>query len=140
MKKLLPIILLILGAGGGVGAGLYLRPPPAEHEMAAEACADGDAHCPPPDTGGHAEEVAPAGDSHSVADTSGHGDAPAEASSGGHGEAEANASGGPEYVALQRQMIVPIVSDDKVISLVVMSLSIEVAAGFSMMYMTANPS
>jgi len=132
MKKLLPIILLLIGAGGGVGAGLFLRPVPSAPEMAA-ACAEGDEHCPPP-AAEHGEEVASEGHgeappaSHDA--PSGHGAAPAEASGGEHGEEPAGA-GGPEYVALQRQMIVPIVSDDQVISLVVMSLSIEVEAGFS---------
>ncbi len=126
MKKLLPIILLLIGAGGGVGAGLFLRPAPAEPDMAA-ACAVGDEHCPPPTAEGHGEEVASEG--HGEAPPEDHGAAPAEVSDGDHGEEPAG--GGPEYVALQRQMIVPIVSDDQVISLVVMSLSIEVEAGFS---------
>ena len=31
MKKLLlPLVLLLAGTGGGVGAGLFLAPPPAE--------------------------------------------------------------------------------------------------------------
>lgn len=30
MKKLLPLILLLVGSGAGVGAGVFLRPPPAE--------------------------------------------------------------------------------------------------------------
>ena len=136
MKKLLPIILLLIGAGGGVGAGLFLRPPPPEPEMAS-ACAEGDEHCTPPAAEGHGAEAADAGhgeappEAHAAAEPAGHGEAPAEASAGGHGEEAAGTGSGPEYVALQRQMIVPIVSNDQVISLVVMSLSIEVEAGFS---------
>ncbi len=110
MKKLLPIILLLMGGGGGVAAGYFLRPPPAEPEMEMVAACEGEA-CPeetmaeaPPE----GEEAAP------------------------EGEESAPESGtGPEYVALQRQMIVPIVSDDQVISLVVLSLSIEIEAGFT---------
>jgi hypothetical protein len=30
MKKLLPLILLLIGTGAGVGAGVFLRPPPEE--------------------------------------------------------------------------------------------------------------
>ncbi|MDG1471762.1 flagellar basal body-associated FliL family protein [Pseudosulfitobacter sp. SM2401] len=30
MKKLLPLILLLVGSGAGVGAGVFLRPPPVE--------------------------------------------------------------------------------------------------------------
>jgi len=110
MKKLLPIILLLLGGGGGVAAGYFLRPPPAEPEAEVVAACEGEI-CP---------EVPPA-------------EAPPEgAAAAPEGEAAAPESGtGPEYVALQRQMIVPIVSDDQVISLVVLSLSIEVEAGFT---------
>ncbi len=105
MKKLLPIILLLLGAGGGVGAGLFLRPPAPEPEEMVACAAE---TCP---------EEAPAVE------------APAE---GDASVAEGEAfSGGPEYVALQRQMIVPIVNDDQVISLVVLSLSVEVQAGYA---------
>ncbi len=110
MKKLLPILLLLLGGGGGVAAGYFLRPPPAEPEAEVVAACEGET-CP---------EVPPA-------------EAPPEGEAAApEGEAAAPESGtGPEYVALQRQMIVPIVSDDQVISLVVLSLSIEVEAGFS---------
>ena len=119
MKKLLPIVLLLLGGGGGVAAGLFLRPPAPEPEMMAEVeCAEGDAHCE--DTGAEA-----------MADGGHESDDPAEES---HAEEESYTdenAGGPEYVALQRQMIVPIVSNDQVISLVVLSLSVEIQAGFT---------
>ncbi len=109
MKKLLPIILLLLGGGGGIGAGYFLRPAPPDPEAEiAQACEGED--CP-------AQEEASA--------------MPEEAAPSDEASAEAANEGSPEYVALQRQMIVPIVSDDQVISLVVMSLSIEVQAGFA---------
>jgi len=122
MKILLPIILLVLGAGGGVGAGFFLRPPPPEADMAmVDECAEVDAEC----AGATADVDAPHADE-------GHGAAAVsqEAADGsGHGAA---ASGNdPEYVALRRQMIVPIVSNDQVISLVVLSLSIEIQPGFT---------
>ncbi len=119
MKKLLPIILLLIGAGGGVGAGLFLRPPPAEPEMVS-ACGEGEAECPPSEAGGEMSGGEALPEEQAMAE-------PAEAGS----EEAAPSGSGPEYVALQRQMIVPIVSDDQVISLVVMSLSIEVEAGFT---------
>ena len=119
MKKLLPIILLILGGGGGVAAGKFLRPPPPEPEMVVEVhCAEEDEHCE--EEAGHGEEAAMADGDH----------APSEAGED-HGEEDAIGSGELEYVALQRQMIVPIVSEDQVISLIVMSLSVEVQAGYT---------
>ena len=133
MKKLLPIILLLLGAGGGVGAGLFLRPPSPEPEtMAQSPCLAEDTACegqaPTGESPGNTEEVASSGH---PPEAPGENPAP-EAASGGHGgEASPEGGGGPEYVALQRQMIVPIVSDDQVISLVVLSLSVEVEAGYS---------
>ncbi len=30
MRRLLPILLILLGLGGGIGAGWFLKPPPAE--------------------------------------------------------------------------------------------------------------
>lgn len=133
MKKLLPIILLLIGAGGGVGAGLFLRPDPvASHADCAEgdtACtADMQAHdavAATPDPHGDTTAEAPADQP-----PTDHGEVSTEAAAG-HGETAADGTGGPEYVALRRQMIVPIVSDDKVISLVVLSLSIEVEAGYT---------
>jgi len=111
-----------MGGGGGVAAGFFLRPPPPEPEMMAE-CAEGDEHCAPVEEGGHGEEMASEDDGHGEADSDAEDD---------HG-ADAEGTGNePEYVALQRQMIVPIVSDDQVISLVVLSLSIEVEAGYTM--------
>lgn len=34
LRKLLPVILAIVGLGGGVGAGLFLRPPPSPEDQA----------------------------------------------------------------------------------------------------------
>lgn len=36
MKKLLPLIFLLIGTGAGVGAGIFLRPPATEPELTAE--------------------------------------------------------------------------------------------------------
>jgi hypothetical protein len=35
IRKLLPVILALVGLGGGVGAGLFLRPPPSPEDLAA---------------------------------------------------------------------------------------------------------
>lgn len=84
MKKLLPIILILIGVGAGGAAGFVLRPvpePPTEEEIAA---------------------------------------------------AEAEAAIEPEidpdtlaYVKLNNQFVVPVVEDDRVTSLVVLSISLE---------------
>jgi hypothetical protein len=121
MKKLLPIILLLMGGGGGVAAGYFLRPPPPEPEGVAQApCAEGETACAPAPAESQGADEAAAETGHAAEPPASEGEAAPE---GG--------PAGPEYVALQRQMIVPIVSEDQVISLVVMSLSIEVKAGYS---------
>ena len=101
LGKLLPILLALVGLGGGVGAGLFLRPPAdaADHATGAEAGeAKGDQA-----GDGHAEE-------------------------GSDEEAEPE-EGAPEYVKMNNQFVVPVVEDGRVASMVVLSLSLEVAAG-----------
>ena len=105
IRKLIPVLLALLGLGAGVGAGFALRPagdaPPAE---------------------GHGEE-APA-DAHA---SGGHGaEAPAEA---GH---DAGAEeGAPEYVKLNNQFVVPVLEGGRVVSMVILSLNLEVGTGQS---------
>lgn len=98
LRKLLPLLLLLVGLGGGVGAGLALRPAQPE---------DDKAHAAAPVK---ADTYATAGDTH-----------------------DSEAPGGPalEYVKLNNQFVVPVVHDELVDSLVVMSLSIEVEAGLT---------
>lgn len=101
--KLLPILLVLIGVGGGIGAGLMLKPAPEPMEMlAANPCGD-TGH----DADGHA---AASGDDH-----------------GEDGEEAGDAA--REYVKLNNQFVVPVVGQDKVESLVVMSLSVEVETG-----------
>lgn len=118
MKKLLlPLILMIIGTGGGVAAALFLFPP--AHV--------GDAH---------STEVAvagPCGEVPMVAQTGsepGHETvaemaAMAEPSEEGH-EGEAAVY---EYAKLNNQFVVPVVVGQEIAAMVVLSLSIEVAAG-----------
>ena len=100
MKKLLPLILLFVGAGAGVGAGLFLRPDPVAEAVAGEEATDG--------------EVKPAAKAEKKA---------AEPAKDGEEGTE------PEYVKMSNQFVVPIVENERIASLVVMSLSVEVVAG-----------
>ncbi|MBA3910411.1 MAG: flagellar basal body-associated protein FliL [Rhodobacter sp.] len=84
MGKLLPVMLAMIGLGGGIGAGLFLRP-------AAEAS-------------GHATP-----ESENSAD-----------------EADAAA---PQYVKMNNQFVVPVVKDGRVVAMVLLSLSLEMAPG-----------
>lgn len=116
MKKvLLPLLLALLGLGAGVGAGMALRSPPAAEAAAACPGADGgegaagDVHdaaapCPP----AAADPFAPV--AHAAA-----GD--------GHG-AEARA-----YVAMDKPFVVPVFKGEKVVAMVVVSLSVETDTG-----------
>jgi len=104
MKKLLPILLALIGIGGGIGAGVMLRPPPAE-----------------------VVEIQPCGDGSDIAKSAAHGDDHGadhgdEGSTGPEGELR-------EYVKLNNQFVVPVVTESKVEALVVLSLSVEVGPG-----------
>ncbi len=96
MRKLFPILLALLGLGGGVGAGLMLRPP-AEEVVASSPCGNG--------TAGSETD---------------HSTAPQD------GEVPAR-----EYVKLNNQFIVPVVTSGKVEALVILSISLEVTTGTS---------
>lgn len=99
MGKLLPILLALVGLGGGLGAGLMLRPDPGATDAA------------------HGEGDAPA-----KAD----GDHAAEAD--GEHAAEDGAEA-PEFVKLNNQFVVPVVDKGRVSAMVVLSLSLEVETG-----------
>jgi hypothetical protein len=99
MRLLVPLVLLVLGLGGGIGAGLALSPSEAkETGEIADPCGD----ATPPDYG--AAEAAPAprrGAEHSSRD----------------------------YIRLNNQFVVPLLTEGEVDSLVMLSLSVEVRAG-----------
>ena len=95
MKKLLPILLVLLATGGGIGAGLALRPdPPAPSADAEEACV--------PATKTLSEPLK---------------------------EPSAKAATDKEYVKLNNQFVVPVLAKEKVTSIVLLSLSLEVTPG-----------
>jgi len=106
LGKLLPVIFLVVGAGIGIGAGMFLAPPAAEQHMSE----GGD----PMGEDGHVEQ---AKDAHGSGD---HG-----AKDDGHGEEEADV----EYVPFKQQFVVPVVKQDRVASMVVLSLSMETELG-----------
>lgn len=107
MRKLLPVILALIGIGAGGAAGYFLRPPPAE-EPAQAACSE--APCPEPEAGHDAE-------------------ASAEHAPAGAGEQDQEEAAPTEFVKLNNQFIVPDIQKGSVVSLVVLSLSIEVSSG-----------
>jgi hypothetical protein len=95
MKKILPILLVLLVTGAGVGAGLMMRPKPTEHtsECACDCSTEMKAdHEPIP-------------------------------------EPSALASTNKEYVKLNNQFVVPVLSEERVASIVLLSLSLEVSPG-----------
>ncbi|MDP3262486.1 MAG: flagellar basal body-associated FliL family protein [Tabrizicola sp.] len=97
LGKAVPVLLAVLGLGGGTAAGLFLRPA----DTAAE---------------GHAAEASDA-------------DSSAEAEGETAHEAGSEETQLPEYVKMNNQFVVPVVSEGRVTAMVVLSLSLEVAAG-----------
>jgi flagellar FliL protein len=99
LRKLFPILLALVGLGGGVGAGLALRPALVAEDHVNDAQAKSGSASEHP-----AENEAEAGE----------------------GEPE---EGAPEYVKMNNQFVVPVVEGGRVAAMVVLSLSLEVAAG-----------
>lgn len=93
LGKLFPILLALVGLGGGVGAGFFLRPAPVDESHGTEPAAPNAHVAEGPD-----EEAEPA-------------------------------EGAPEYVKMNNQFVVPVVEDERVAAMVVLSLSLEVEAG-----------
>lgn len=108
MKKLVPAILAVLGLAIGTSLGHFLKPAPKDtahiSDPATETLlADGETAAPPP--------VEP--------------EQPVRRSE----REDEQVDSSYEYVKLNNQFVVPVVSGSKVSALVVMSLSIEVTAG-----------
>ena len=128
MKKLLlPLILLLLGVGGGVGAGIFLTPPATEDVAALGPCGDMPAAEVMTEVAAHDAEGA---------------DLPAE--EGAHGATEgepvdAGASTGFEYVRMANQFVVPVVEGAAVKSMVVLTISVEVTVGTQNAVFTYEP-
>lgn len=101
IKKLLPIILILIFGGAGVATGLMLKPAP-EVPLS---------------------EVGPCGDDPNAAQDS----AKKDASKASKSEANENLSF--EYVKLNNQFIVPVIKGDIVRAVAVVALSLEVKTG-----------
>lgn len=112
MKKLLPIILLFMGLGAGVGAGVALRPA-AVVETEEGKVED------------HINEQSPEDEHTAKADDHSGDESHEDEKHDDHGEE----GGGNEYAKLNNQFVVPIVTGEEVVALVVLALSIEVPNG-----------
>lgn len=103
MKKLLPVILATIGLGVGTGAGIFLK------------------SAPDPEVIAHNNSNETVETENSVNNT----DKPVRRSEDPNETAESLY----EYVKLNNQFIVPVITASKVSALVVMSLTVEVKAG-----------
>ena len=113
MGKIVPIVLALLGMGAGVGAGIALRPAPEPPQVAStpECPDEPNADCVRQD-----------------------GEIPVGENAGAEGNDPAR-----EFVKMNNQFVVPVVSDEKVAALVVMSLSLEVTPGGSEAFYQREP-
>lgn len=100
LGKILPILLAVLGLGGGTAAGLFLRPT-AQPGAATE---------------GHTTETGETGSGEAIEGDASH-------------EGESEETQLPEYVKMSNQFVVPVVSEGRVTAMVVLSLSLEVSVG-----------
>jgi flagellar protein FliL len=87
MRKILPILLALLGLGAGVGGGIMLRPAPME-------------------AGAAEDDPAPEGE-----------------------HAEDDPEVAPEFVKLSNQFVIPVLEDGRIVSMVIMSVNLEVTTG-----------
>lgn len=120
LKKLLPVIMILIGGGAGVAAGIFLQAPP---EVSAEDSTDTEVK----DKDGKAQDDKdkPAKEPNDTEDAYG---------SGG-GEKGV----GFEYAKMSNQFVVPLVRGEVVRSMVVMSLSLEVKYGTTDDVYTVEP-
>ena len=100
MRRMLPVLLILLGLGGGVGAGWFLKPPAPEPEAA---------------EGSRGAPRDGADDATAVPDP--------DAGHDGHGEAAAEER---SYVTVGRQTIVPVVEGARTRALMLFELAVDV--------------
>lgn len=117
IKKILPVLLIVIGGGAGVAAGLVLQPEP-ELEIAEGAAAE--------ETDQEAKEPVVPEPVEQVVDTSGD-------------DPESPGESIFEYAEMSNQFVVPIVRSDVVTALVVMNLTLEVQPGASDLVYSIEP-
>lgn len=112
MKFILPLILLIIGTGSGIGAGVLLKPPPPEATAEVGAAEN----CLPSEEPISAEAPEPA--------------------------PKVDADGNPiipEYAELSDQFVVPVIEDERIVAMIVMTIGIEVPTGSKQTVFEAEP-
>jgi hypothetical protein len=120
MKALTPILIALLGLGAGVGAGLALKPAP---EPAAASCAEPEA---PAGDEAEAAETGEAAEALEAAVEAEAGCAPAEPDPFAPApHAEKKPAVELAYVPMDKPFVVPVFAGEKVVAMVVVSLSVE---------------
>ncbi|MGB7240840.1 MAG: flagellar basal body-associated protein FliL [Sulfitobacter sp.] len=114
MKKLLPLVLILIGSGAGIGAGLFLRPAPVSNPE-------------------HMSDAS--GDTHLQADAP-HADSEKRKSADGEGPATDESF---EYAKLANQFVIPVVYNKRIGALVVVKLSLETVVGKSDLVLSKEP-
>jgi flagellar protein FliL len=121
MKLLVPLAITLVGLGAGVGAGFLLRPPPSEEHAAAD--------CGAPGAEAHGADV-PAAQEEGTAGEPGEDPCPETAEVDPFEPAHDGASDAGQgedlavYVPFEKPFVVPVFSGEKVVSMVVLSLSV----------------
>ncbi|MFQ5439104.1 MAG: flagellar basal body-associated FliL family protein [Paracoccaceae bacterium] len=119
MKKLAPFLITLIGIMAGTGAGFFFKPAPSVPAS--------DAGIPAKKGASTGMEATHGSTDHDLPSDGGLAKPPAPS---GHASGTAPEAGSAhDYVRLNNQFVVPVVSGSKVTSLVVMSLSIEVEPG-----------
>ncbi len=119
IKKLLPVLLILIGGGAGIAAGLVLQPAPEPEIMEA---ADGEEAM----SEDHMNEPVVPEPVEKVVDTSSD-------------DPEHPGESLFEYAEMSNQFVVPIVRSDVVTALVVMTLSLEVQPGSTDLVYSIEP-
>ncbi|WP_284323784.1 flagellar basal body-associated protein FliL [Cypionkella aquatica] len=118
IRKLIPVLLGLIGLGIGLGAGLFLRP--AGHEVAKAEGAEASAA-----ESGHGAEA----DEEHAAPKEGADHATTEHVGATETEQSETSEAGPEYIKLSNQFVIPVVEKGKVVSMVIIALTLEAGGG-----------